>query len=153
MNVLHVIIGLRIGGAELMLRRLAAAQRPTTVVSMSGVGEVGQMLRADGVEVIALGLRGVWDLPRIFLALFRLLRARRPDVVQTWMVHADLIGGLAARLAGIRAVIWGVRTTDFSGTSRGTPACPGWCPPRSRVRRRRRGVRTRRSAMTRRAWW
>ncbi|MGY0197643.1 glycosyltransferase family 4 protein [Leptothrix sp. BB-4] len=120
MKVMHVIIGLGIGGAELMLRRLVMAQQQATVVSLTRVGPVGEMLRSAGIEVIALGNRGVWDLPRVFLALFRLLRVRRPEVVQTWMVHADLIGGLAARLAGIRAVIWGIRTTDFQGSSRGT---------------------------------
>jgi glycosyltransferase involved in cell wall biosynthesis len=126
MKVMHVIINLGIGGAELMLRRLVMAQQPATVVSMMEVGPVGRMLQSSGIEVIALGMRGAWDLPRVFLALYRLLRARRPDVVQTWMVHADLIGGLAARRAGIRAVIWGIRTTDFSGTSRGTRLIR-WC--------------------------
>lgn len=120
MQVFHVIIGLGIGGAELMLRRLVLAQRPATVISMTTIGPVGRMLQDAGVEVIALGLRAAWDLPRVFWVLLRLLRQRRPDVVQTWMVHADLIGGLAARFAGIRAVIWGIRTTDFAGTSRGT---------------------------------
>ncbi|MDP4299850.1 glycosyltransferase family 4 protein [Leptothrix discophora] len=134
-NVIHIIISLGVGGAELMLRRLAVAQRPTTVVSLKDIGPVGHMLQADGVEVIELGLRGIWDLPRVLFATQRVLDDRRPDVVQTWMVHADLIGGLAARMAGIRAVIWGVRTTEFGGTSRGTrqirwlcARLSGWVP-------------------------
>lgn len=120
MQVVHVIVGLGIGGAELMLRRLVMAQGRSTVVSMTEVGPVGRMLQDAGIEVVALGMRGAQDLPITFVKLVRLIKARQPDVVQTWMVHADLLGGLAARLVGIRAVIWGIRTTEFSGASRST---------------------------------
>lgn len=117
LQVMHVISGLLHGGAETVLLRLATAPGGTvrhTVVSMRGEGVMGARLRAAGVEVVCLdmqgwagGLRGLWR-------LYRLLRERRPDVVQTWMYHADLIGGLAARLAGIRAVAWGVRNSGVS---------------------------------------
>jgi glycosyltransferase involved in cell wall biosynthesis len=45
--------------------------------------------------------------------LVRLIRAAKPDIVQTWMYHADFLGGIAARLAANKRVIWGVRTTDI----------------------------------------
>jgi len=129
-KVLHVIIGLDVGGAELMLKRLVELhinnpRYSHTVVSLSDVGVVGQQLRELGVEVIALGFNSFFQLPRIFFSLVRLVRCQRPDIVQTWMYHADLIGGLAARLAGCRRVIWGVRNTDLfpgSGVSKTT----GW---------------------------
>lgn len=117
MKIQHVIIGLNVGGAELMLMRLVASHidNPNyhhTVVSLSDVGPVGQQLRELGIEVVALGLNSIFQLPSVFFRLFKLIRCQRPDIVQTWMYHADLLGGLAARLAGNRHVVWGVRTTD-----------------------------------------
>jgi glycosyltransferase involved in cell wall biosynthesis len=117
MLIVHVIVGLEVGGAELMLKRLIESYHGSdeyrhAVISLSGIGVVGTRLRADGVEVHALGMRSVLDTPAALFRLTKLIRLMRPDVVQTWMYHADLLGGLAARLAGNRNVIWGIRTTE-----------------------------------------
>jgi glycosyltransferase involved in cell wall biosynthesis len=116
MKMLHVIIGLDIGGAELALKRLIDADSNNKsaqhcVVSLTSLGKVGQQLQSTGTRVYALGLRGVLRIPAVFWHLIGLLRREQPDVVQTWMYHADLIGGLAARLAGFRNVVWNIRNT------------------------------------------
>jgi glycosyltransferase involved in cell wall biosynthesis len=112
MKLLHVITGLGTGGAESMLLKLVWALRPpdvlSEVVSLSGGGPTGEKLLAAGVPVRELGMgrgrAGPGDVAR--LAMWT--RAARPDVVQTWMYHADLVGGLAARLARV-PVVWGIR--------------------------------------------
>jgi glycosyltransferase involved in cell wall biosynthesis len=48
-----------------------------------------------------------------FIRLVRRLKALKPDVVHTWMYHADLLGGLAARLAGIGAIGWCIRHSNL----------------------------------------
>lgn len=123
LHVVHIISGLLHGGAETVLLRLATATGPDirhTVISMSGEGLLGPRLREAGIEVLTLDMQGVAGTARGVLRLFRLLRARRPDVVQTWMYHADLIGGVVARAAGIRAVAWGIRNSgvDLERSSR-----------------------------------
>ncbi|KDS80413.1 glycosyltransferase [Bordetella bronchiseptica KM22] len=114
LRVMHVITGLGQGGAESVLFRLATwpDQRVRhSVISLTDEGVYGTRLRAAGVPVHALGMpRGRVTLGGL-LALRALLRRERPDAVQTWMYHADLIGGVAARLAGIRAVAWGIRNS------------------------------------------
>lgn len=114
MRIAHIITGLGQGGAEAVLFRLATwADTPTrhVVISLTDEGVYGPRLRAAGITVHALGLaRGRITLGAM-LQLRALLREEAPDAVQTWMYHADLIGGVAARLAGIRAVAWGIRNS------------------------------------------
>lgn len=115
-RVLHVITSLNTGGAEMMLKRLIEAHqdRPEyrhAVIVLKNMGEVGQQLQDLGIPVQALEMRSLLEGPRVVWQLRHRIRTACPDVVQTWMYHADLLGGLAARWAGNRHVIWGVRCT------------------------------------------
>ncbi len=111
-KVVHVIKSLELGGAETVLRRLIEGSDPdrfsSGVISLTSIGPVGDLLLKRGVSVQPLGLNGSFDYPAAIPRLAQLLRQQRPDVVQTWMYHADLIGGLAARMAGVRNVVWGI---------------------------------------------
>jgi len=126
LKVAHIIVGLHIGGAELMLLRLcesfkARGEDEHRVISLTDLGEVGARLRASGIAVETLRMRGKWDLLGITIKLVSNLRRQKPDIVQTWMYHSDLVGGIAARLVGVKHVIWGIRTTDVSsGGSKAT---------------------------------
>lgn len=114
LRVLHVITGLGQGGAESVLFRLASypeAGVEHTVISLTDEGIYGERLRAAGVAVRALGMKRGRVTLGGFMELRRLIADARPDAVQTWMYHADLIGGLAARLAGARAIAWGIRNS------------------------------------------
>lgn len=115
LNVLHVITGLKEGGAENSLYRLCRNDRHNVhrVVCLMDAGQCGPRFDEAGIEVIYLYMpsgrvtfAGLWR-------LWRTLRELRPDVVQTWMYHADLVGGVVARLAGVKAVCWGVRNSNL----------------------------------------
>jgi glycosyltransferase involved in cell wall biosynthesis len=116
MKVLHVITGLGQGGAEAVLYQLIQAthlQIAHTVVSLGGDGVYGDRLRIIGVDVHALDMpRGRFELSGL-LRLRRILRECRPDVVQTRMYHADLLGGVAALFAGFLPVVWAVHATEL----------------------------------------
>jgi len=117
LSIAHVITGLSRGGAENVLYRLIEAQPDPSrhsVISLLDEGVFGERLQALGVEVRCMGLRqGRVPSPYAIWKLSRWLQRLRPDVVQTWMYHADLLGGLAARLAGI-PVCWGLRHSNLS---------------------------------------
>lgn len=110
LKVVHVITGLGRGGAEGALYRLCHADdvNQAVVVSLIDEGVYGPRLRALGVVLHVLGMRSLVSLPMAFLQLRRILKREAPDVVQTWMYHADLVGGLAALSLGI-PVCWSLR--------------------------------------------
>jgi glycosyltransferase involved in cell wall biosynthesis len=117
LRVVHIITGLNQGGAESVLHRLVSAANPGKiehiVISMMDQGVYGPRIANAGVAVHALQMpRGRLTAGGI-LKLYRLLRSLAPDVVQTWMYHADLVGGVVARLAGCRNVVWGIRHSDL----------------------------------------
>ena len=120
-RLLFISTGLNVGGAEIsllnILQHLDRDRFEPHVISLTGAGEIGARIRAAGVPVIELNL-GRRPLAGL-VSLRREVRRLRPDVVQTWMYHADLLGGLAARLAGARRVSWGIRNSDLArGASR-----------------------------------
>lgn len=118
MKILHIIVGLKVGGAETMLKRLIevapASIGNNVVVSLTSLGVIGESLRAKGVRVELIGMSSGWSAPMALWRLVRLIYQHKPEVVQTWMYHADLLGGVAARLAGHRNVVWSVRRTELS---------------------------------------
>ncbi|MGW3098903.1 glycosyltransferase [Streptomyces sp. NPDC001102] len=105
MRSLQVITGLGVGGAEQQLRLLLRhLPVDSDVVTLTNPGAVADGLTADGVRVTHLGMAGNRDLgalPR----LVRLIRRGRYDLVHTHLYRACVYGRLAARLAGVRAIV------------------------------------------------
>ncbi|MEU2335605.1 glycosyltransferase [Streptomyces sp. NPDC013172] len=105
MKALHVITGLGVGGAEQQLRLLLRhLPVPCDVVTLTNPGPVAHGLAADGVRVVHLGMAGNRDLAAL-PRLVRLIRRGRYDLVHTHLYRACLYGRIAARLAGVRAVV------------------------------------------------
>jgi glycosyltransferase involved in cell wall biosynthesis len=114
--VAHLITGLGTGGAERQLARLAATgggEFTHMVISMTDLGPVGEQMRRAGIEVHALGMRRGRISPSGVGRLVGLLRRSRPVLLQTWLYHADLLGVLAAPLAGVGTVVWNLRCSDM----------------------------------------
>ena len=110
-HVLHIVTGLGDGGAEAVLSRLCGTNGRFvhSVVSLMGEGKYGPVLKKMGVPVYVLDMpRGRISM-RGVASLYRLIASVRPDVVQTWMYHADFVGGVVARISGVRAVCWNLR--------------------------------------------
>ena len=66
-KILHIIVGLNVGGAEMMLKRLVesdpAGIPETVVVSLTSLGVIGESLRARDVCVHTLGMSSLRDFP------------------------------------------------------------------------------------------
>ncbi len=117
LRIMHLITDLDIGGAETMLARLVAAmdrQRfDNVVVSMMTGGALRPVIEGEGIRVTDLGMRRGMPNPMALLRLHRMLRGEQPDILQTWLYHADLIGSLARRSARTPVLAWNLRTSHL----------------------------------------
>jgi glycosyltransferase involved in cell wall biosynthesis len=111
-KVMHVITTLGPAGAETMLCRIASGTDDTRfeneIVSLTGILDLAERMQAIGVRVRTLGMKTSVPNPLLVMRLARWIRESKPDVIHTWMYHANLVGALAARLAGDVPVVWGI---------------------------------------------
>ncbi len=116
-KVLHIITELNIGGAERMLEKLVLGMDrekfENIVISMTDTGPLGLNIKNKGLEVIALDMD--FGKPSFFkfLKLINIIKKKKPDVVQTWLYHADLMGLMAGKMAMVRKIVWGLRCSDM----------------------------------------
>lgn len=125
MKVVHIINGLEDGGAEAALSRLLSSPSEnvtSVVISLTDKGKYGDIIQKLGIEVYCLGFTSSIIDVKNFFKLISLIKNLAPDVVQTWMYHSNLIGGLASRLAGVPKVYWGIHhsSTEKAVNTRST---------------------------------
>ncbi len=117
MRVCHLITGLEVGGAEMMLYKLLGSLEPRAfeplVVSLVTPGPMGARIAELGIRVETLRMGRGLPSPGALVRLVRLLRGFRPDLLQTWMYHANLLGALATPFARRPALVWNIRQSDL----------------------------------------
>ena len=119
-KVMHVITSLDVGGAETILARLVAADQEGsvthTVVSLKPGGALRGSLEATGNPVLDLGIGRKLSALSGLARLTKLIKTTQPDIVHSWLYHADLLATLAVALSGRRnatRLLWGVRCSDM----------------------------------------
>lgn len=113
MRVLHIITGLNKGGAETLLCNLCQfdKEHAHTIISLSNVKDSQSLSSMHNFSLYSLNFPTGKVRVLGLLKLYKLIKKINPDAIQTWLIHADLIGGIAARFAGIKNIFWGVHHT------------------------------------------
>lgn len=120
-RIAFCITELEPGGAERALVELVTRldrQRFHPVVyclgrrPVSNPSSLADRLEAAGVVVHCFGARGLRQLPRLASQLVEQMREDRPDLVQTFLFHANVLGAWAARCAGVPRVVTGIRVAE-----------------------------------------
>jgi glycosyltransferase involved in cell wall biosynthesis len=108
-----LITDLEVAGAELMLARLVERLEggpvSNVVIALRSAGEVAARIKRRGVPVFELGMRSETSALSAVWRLVRLIRQFRPDVLQTWLYHADLAGLVAGSVARVPKIVWNIR--------------------------------------------
>jgi glycosyltransferase involved in cell wall biosynthesis len=113
MHICHLITGLGTGGTPVMLRKLLESLQGSslrfTVIGMISDNAVGEQIEKLGIPVHRLGMRAGRPSARGIWQLMRLLKSDPPDLLQTWLYHADLLGSAVAPFCGRPPVVWNIR--------------------------------------------
>lgn len=117
-KVLHIISGLTDGGAEAVLYRLIRSEIHFDhfVISLMDSGKYGKKIYDCSVPVECLMMpRGRITFAGVAKAI-QIITKINPDVIQTWMYHADFIGGILGRLCGVKVICWGIHNSSLASS-------------------------------------
>ena len=114
-TIVHLISGLNRAGAESVLIRLVLNDDyyNHVVVSMTGKGDLGAELEQNGIKLVCLDFRKSRINFKGILKFYRLLKNEEVLCLQTWMYHADFLGGIIGKLVHCK-VFWNIRHSNFS---------------------------------------
>lgn len=117
MKVLFITTSLNTGGAEMMLLKLLEgidrSRFEPHVICLMHNGEIGTKIAKLGIPVEAINLHPALPNPLKLWHLKSRIKSIKPQIIQTWMYHADLLGGLCARYAGSNRLVWGIRNSNL----------------------------------------
>lgn len=106
-RILHLITGLDVGGTEMMLLKILPKMQDrfdNRVCCIMGHGEIGKKLEGAGVPVFYLDLKNILDISAV-LRFKKILEKFKPEVLSTYLIHADLFGRIFGRIFGIKKIV------------------------------------------------
>lgn len=121
-RVMLGITDLDVGGAEKCLSELACRvdylRFRLSVVSLAprprGDDRLVRRIAERGIPLFFLDCLGLKDLPKALIGWSRRIRHFRPDILQTFLFHANFVGRIVGRVAGVPVVISGIRVAERS---------------------------------------
>jgi glycosyltransferase involved in cell wall biosynthesis len=135
-KILHLITDLDSGGAQMMLFKLLSAMDrnlfTNQVVSMTDIGGIGEKIEKLDLPVKSLGMRKGFPSWKAYNRFSKIIREEQPNIIQTWMYHADLLGALAVKKRKSPRLVWNIRCSnmDFSRyrfLTKWVVKCCVWC--------------------------
>ncbi|MEM7533261.1 MAG: glycosyltransferase [Chloroflexota bacterium] len=114
LKIAHFITELTTGGAQSALYRLLAhtdTERFESSVAClyGGDGATANKIRDIGVTVTDLGMSRKYRFDA-FARLYQWIRAEKPDILHTWLFHANFPGRIIGSMIGVPIIICGERT-------------------------------------------
>lgn len=113
-KIVHIIVGLTNGGAEMMLYKLLKytdkKKYECSVISMQDKGIMGERIEKLGIPVYCLNMKK--GVPSFKAIIKTLILCKEMDIIQTWMYHADLLGFIISKLLR-KKIIWGIRHSNL----------------------------------------
>jgi len=95
-----------------LIAGLSSQGHEIAVISVADGGPVGDRLQEMGVPVYELRFSTAASSVAKLMRLFHLVGDIDPDIVQTWLYRADLLGAVIRLQDRKRPVVWGVHSTN-----------------------------------------
>lgn len=115
-KILHICVGLNQGGIEAILYRLISntySNIEHVVLCFRDEGFYGPKLEILGIKVIYLRCQKRKFGFKLFYSIYKIIKLISPEFVNTWWYPADVIGGIAAKMAGVKNIYWGIFSANF----------------------------------------
>ncbi len=118
-KIAYVITGLGVGGAEVafcqLVERLDRKRFAFSIISLAKRGAYHERVeQCASAPIKYIGMSPTVPTPAAYARLRDELVRVAPDIVHTWMSHANVVGTLAARSAGLTNIIWSIFNLPLS---------------------------------------
>jgi len=105
-KIIHFITGLNVGGAEMMLLKVLprmSVNFENVVCSTTG-GEIAEKLKNAGIKVYSFNSRK-WQIIKAIREFYKVIKKEKPDILITYLIHADLFGRVFGKIFGVRNIL------------------------------------------------
>ena len=119
-KIIHIITDLSTGGAQIMLCKLLSNYdknlfNPIVISLMNGGGILDKYIKKLRIPLYFVGLNNYYPRPIAFYNFIKYLYKLKPDIIQGWMYHGNMIASLAGLfLLNKIPILWNIRHTPYN---------------------------------------